>query len=103
MAAECWAAPLGECSRESSEEHVISQTIFADGLLEVRGLPWLKREVQQIPKKVLTSGILCKAHNEQLSPVDAVAGSSRGSYVTSLTGRTRGRPPWTAGCSNVGA
>ena len=74
--APCWAAGLGGCSKERSQEHIISETVFTeDGLLTVQGVPWLKGQRKEIPKRVLASGILCKAHNELASPVDAVAGS----------------------------
>jgi hypothetical protein len=74
MNSSCWADCLGNCSQESSQEHVISATVFTDGVLTVKGLRWLNGVERRLPKSRLTAGVLCKRHNELLSPVDAEAG-----------------------------
>jgi len=72
----CWAAGLGGCGDGISQEHVISR-----GILD--GLPLERRAIHfgaggPVPTKSLgndnfTLPILCRAHNSQLSALDAEA------------------------------
>jgi hypothetical protein len=68
---KCWAKSLGKCSSIQSGEHYISKTLWKTGKVIVEGFSWLKGEKKELPIAALTANILCKAHNEQLSPVDA--------------------------------
>jgi hypothetical protein len=72
--AECWASALGSCSEKISREHLISDSLFVGNVVRVQGFSWCK-EAKEIGLSSLTSKILCKKHNEDLSPVD-IAGSS---------------------------
>jgi hypothetical protein len=65
------------CSPQISREHFISESILeliqiANGKLMVEGFPWL-RGATALPPNALASKVLCKRHNEALSPLDSVA------------------------------
>ena len=93
----CWAAVRGDCSRESSQEHVISKSVFSQEELNIEGPRWLNGRKAFLPKKVLAAAILCKRHNEQLTELDATAGNlstalrrlyeTSGQYRYTLNGR----------------
>ena len=76
---KCYARFTNDCSTKISGEHYISRTVLesmetADGV-QVTGLRWQKQQVPQwISPGALTANILCKRHNEALSPLDAQAG-----------------------------
>jgi hypothetical protein len=66
----CWAESLGGCRDGRSGEHPISRNqFFKGGGVLVRGLPWCP-EWKAIGLNSFESNVLCKRHNEQLSPVD---------------------------------
>jgi len=70
---KCYARNLGNCSRISSREHFISEAVLEiEGTsIEISGFPWQnKGESAVIGKSSLASKILCKYHNEKLSPLD---------------------------------
>jgi hypothetical protein len=67
--AECWAAALGSCSNKISREHLLSEGLFVGDAIRVQGFSWCK-EAKEIGLSSFTSKILCKKHNEDLSPVD---------------------------------
>jgi hypothetical protein len=76
---KCYAAQSNECSGPISREHYISDSIlqFLSGdssTLAIEGLPWLKnsRRISLSPNN-LAAKILCKGHNETLSPLDEIA------------------------------
>ncbi len=69
----CWAAVLGGCSSRMSGEHAISKSQYggADSIT-VQGFPWC-RQPKVIGLSSAVANILCKTHNESLSPVDEAA------------------------------
>ena len=73
----CYAAEIGGCGTKISGEHAISLgalDIWADsGSIDIGGLSWLAEgDRSVVPIKTLGSNILCKKHNEAMSPLDAV-------------------------------
>src|SRR5438128_186073 len=66
----CWANVLGGCSRGLSGEHVITESLFLDDSIGVKGLPWCREGHKFIGKASYTANILCRKHNSDLSPVD---------------------------------
>ncbi len=66
----CWAECLGDCSTETSREHLISSGSIDDEFVSIEGASWCKGETLTIPKKKFKSSILCKAHNNVLTEVD---------------------------------
>jgi len=70
---ECWANSLGNCGGGRSREHYISDGIFDGATVTAYGLPWCKNKPVTIGLASATSKILCRAHNEALSPFDAEA------------------------------
>jgi hypothetical protein len=67
---ECWASAIGSCSSKASKEHIISGGLFIDTIVRVEGFSWCKDNPKEIGLDSLTAKILCKTHNETLSPVD---------------------------------
>lgn len=70
---ECWAFSLGNCSGGSSREHYISDGILDGRTVNAFGLEWCKDKPKTIGIASATARILCKTHNEALSPFDAEA------------------------------
>lgn len=66
---ECWASSRGACGRQS-DEHVVSAGVFGGGYVTIQGLTWCA-EPRRIPTKRAVARVLCKEHNEKLSPVDS--------------------------------
>lgn len=71
----CWAATLGDCSLQSSCEHILSKALLEGPLINIRGLPFLGGKAIELHKNQFKSNILCRRHNNLLSQVD-VAGIS---------------------------
>jgi hypothetical protein len=72
----CYAAHLGDCAGGLSKEHYVSESVLAivGTIIQVTGFPWQRNaETAQIGAASLAAKILCKRHNEQLSPLDSVA------------------------------
>jgi hypothetical protein len=77
---ECYAQALGGCCREISDEHYISKSVLelvygragaVNKTVLVTGLAFQKRhELREIGVSRLVGRVLCKKHNEQLSPYD---------------------------------
>jgi hypothetical protein len=67
---DCWASALGDCSSKQSKEHYVSEFLFASDHIYVNGLPWCGNELRKIPTSGFVRSMLCKRHNEALSPVD---------------------------------
>lgn len=67
---KCWAKKLGNCVDSISREHIISRGLFESEKIKVKGLPWCKKQEKEIGLSSLTSKMLCKKHNNQLSQVD---------------------------------
>src|SRR5208337_1048823 len=74
----CYMHWTQDCNRQLSREHFISASVLGQvgsPILKVNGLPWLgPNETRTLSIRNLTSNILCKRHNEALSPLDAMAG-----------------------------
>lgn len=66
----CWGSVLGDCSDEASREHLVSQGLFESNEVVVQGLPWCRDAPKRIGLANLTTKILCRKHNSELSPVD---------------------------------
>lgn len=69
----CWAQSLGDCGEESSKEHIVSAALWEGSEIHVEGFKWCKTEAKTVSIASLTSKILCKHHNNALSPLDAAA------------------------------
>jgi hypothetical protein len=61
-------------SREHYISHAVLKAIAQKGLVKLDGFSWQKEKAAWIPSATLTSRILCKRHNEALSPLDFEAG-----------------------------
>lgn len=85
----CWADPLGECSKAPSGEHILSKSTLDGPEITVRGFPFLQGKTLTLDKGQFKSNILCRKHNNQLSPVDE-AGTNAFDTLSDLAG---GRPP----------
>lgn len=70
---ECWASSLGDCGEEASRAHLVSAALWESTAIRVEGFPWLKGQVKMVGINSLTSQILCKDHNNALSPTDSAA------------------------------
>jgi hypothetical protein len=70
----CWAEPLGGCGSVQSREHYLSRAIIGSGEVAVSGFPFLQGKARTIPGERLVAKMLCKIHNERLSPLDSSAG-----------------------------
>jgi hypothetical protein len=56
-----------------SREHTVSQCLFDDEAITVRGLPWCLDEAKTVGLSSLVRKILCKKHNSGLSELDSAA------------------------------
>jgi hypothetical protein len=76
----CYARSLNDCGNEMSGEHLFSETMLnlltdIDGKLLRTGYPWQKSgEVQQLTPTTCKANVLCKRHNNALSPLDTTGG-----------------------------
>jgi hypothetical protein len=75
---DCYAGALRDCSTTISNEHYISEDVLTalGDLGPVQGFTWLGPDgtTKVVPAGALVSKVLCKRHNEALSPLDARAG-----------------------------
>ncbi len=71
---KCWATALGDCGSEKSREHYVSANILGKGPLNVRGMKWCRGEYKKISPATFRRRMLCKHHNERLSPLDQAGG-----------------------------
>lgn len=71
---DCWAGSLGNCGGGISREHLVSQCVFPDQSIVVKGLDWCLNEPKELRIEALTAKILCKDHNSALSELDSEAG-----------------------------
>lgn len=67
----CWAECLGGCSKEPSQEHILSQSTLRGPHIGIRGFPFLAGRQITLLKRDFTSNILCRYHNNKLSRIDA--------------------------------
>jgi hypothetical protein len=73
----CYLRSTNDCSAKISGEHFISKNVLEamQGEIEFGGLPWIESGTTvTYGLNSLVSNILCKRHNEALSPLDAEAG-----------------------------
>jgi hypothetical protein len=68
----CWASHLSNCNGKLTREHIISNSIL-DQMIKVKGFSWCKDEFKKVSSASLTSRILCKKHNNELSKFDSEA------------------------------
>jgi hypothetical protein len=77
----CYARQLNDCGTEMSGEHLFSEVMLdllkgADGKVVRTGYPWqVEGEFQSLPPSTCKANVLCKRHNNTLSPLDAKAGA----------------------------
>ncbi len=74
----CYLSTTNDCAGSLSREHYISHGILRQmgpsGKSAVYGLPWTKDEqFTRVSSESLVAKVLCKRHNEALSPLDAEA------------------------------
>ena len=69
---KCWAACFGDCEGELTAEHLISKSLFPDGIVFVEGFDWCKN-LKKVGINSLTRKILCKKHNNDFSVLDSEA------------------------------
>ncbi len=69
----CWAACLGDCSDKISGEHIITDGVFLDDAVKVKGLPWCLDDFKTIGLASFVKKTLCAAHNSRLSEADVCA------------------------------
>lgn len=75
---KCYLRDLNCCSQKITAEHFISHAalrVLAEKKIDVSGFPWMQEgESRSVSFESLTVKRLCAAHNNALSPLDAVAG-----------------------------
>ncbi|GEM_PF-483389 len=73
---QCYAGILNDCSHEMSREHYFSESVLKllGKKIRLTGTPWLAGREKLLPLDAIASRILCKRHNEMLSPLDEEAG-----------------------------
>lgn len=69
----CWANSLGDCGGPLSDEHIVSAGLLPEPIVSVWNMDWCKGETREIPRDRLVKRILCRDHNERLSPYDSAA------------------------------
>jgi hypothetical protein len=73
---QCYLAASRDCSLKKSGEHYISASVIKalGGQFTISGFPWQEiGEERAVGINSLRSNVLCKRHNEALSPIDAAA------------------------------
>lgn len=71
----CYAVHLGDCAGGRSKEHYVSASVMEIGgaAIQISGFPWQRAgETKRVGAASLAAKILCRHHNEQLSPLDSV-------------------------------
>jgi hypothetical protein len=77
----CYARQLYDCSDEMSGEHLFSEVILnllagVDGKVIRTGYPWqAEGKLQSLTPSTCKANVLCKRHNNALSPLDLTAGA----------------------------
>lgn len=73
----CYLSCTNDCSQKISGEHYISKSLLnqieqTNKTIDLAGVKWLPPEHwKSVGKEALTAKILCKRHNELLSPLDS--------------------------------
>lgn len=73
---KCYLRASRNCSTDISGEHPLSASVLRlidERNIKVRGTSWAGDSVKEVSIESLKSSILCKRHNEALSPLDAHA------------------------------
>ena len=76
----CYARRLNDCSTDISGEHLFSEVTLnlvagQDGKVRRTGYPWQEQgELQLLTPSNCKANVLCKRHNNALSPIDAAIG-----------------------------
>jgi hypothetical protein len=72
---QCYAQGLEDCSRDLSREHFISKGVLESvgDVIEASGFHWQEGATMPLSPEAIAARILCKRHNEALSPLDAEA------------------------------
>lgn len=76
----CYARKLNDCSPEMSGEHLFSEVMLnlvagPDGKVSRAGYPWQEEgQIQTLTPSNCKANVLCKRHNNALSPVDTAIG-----------------------------
>jgi hypothetical protein len=72
---QCYARGLEDCSPDLTREHYISKGLLKSvgDVIETSGLRWQNGVTMPLSPEALAARILCKRHNEALSPLDAEA------------------------------
>lgn len=72
---KCYAHSFENCSGGISREHYISSGVLKliGRSIDVSGHSWLKGKTKKLSPSALTSKILCRHHNNQLSNLDDIA------------------------------
>jgi hypothetical protein len=66
----CWAESLGDCSEKISREHIVSEGMFPEQILLIKGLHWCENEFKEISVTNFVKKVLCGWHNNSLTDVD---------------------------------
>jgi len=82
---------FGNCSSDSSREHIVTEAAFPGPELTVRGLPFLEGGPITIHKSQFRSNILCRKHNNSLSPVDQAGVDAFVAFRSITEGRSLGK------------
>ncbi len=67
---ECWAKSLGVCADKISREHLVTESFWKNGKVNVVGFPWCKTTPKEVGSAAIVAKVLCRTHNSALSPVD---------------------------------
>lgn len=75
----CFLSFTNNCSEDITREHYISDTVLSEvehkNTVKITGLPWIgDREFAKVGKRSVSSKVLCRHHNNALSPLDSAVG-----------------------------
>src|SRR3569833_3907140 len=90
----CWARMLGDCAGGMTGEHSISRNQFNQRKIIVDGYPWCLGKPKTVGIGSLVARVLCKHHNNALSPLDEAAADVLRALETMAdraAGQARGR------------
>jgi hypothetical protein len=74
-----------------SGEHALSEASFTGPEVVIKGLPFCEGQTVVIPKNKFKSNILCRSHNNALSPVDEAGVKAMKALEDALSGKTARR------------
>ena len=74
---KCYARSLGNCEGGISKEHYFSKSVLKHfSGIQPQGIPWLAHRQEVLDDTYFTTKCLCQKHNNQLSPLDDLAGQA---------------------------